>query len=625
MRFEKSFLEEVKDRTRLSEVIGRRVKLVRNGRDFKGLCPFHNEKTPSFVVHDDKGYYKCFGCAATGDVYTFVCETENLDFNEAVEKLAEAAGIAVPQPTPQARAEHDQRQRLFLAMEAAAAFCEMELRGPRGQAARDYLRGRGLTGDAITRFRLGYAPGRDAMKAHLVGRGFTERELIACGLLKEGEYPKAPFDFFRDRVMFPITDLRGRVIAFGARTLQPDGQPKYLNSPATPLFDKSATLYNAATARAAAREARSVIVAEGYMDVIALVLAGFPHAVAPLGTAFTEKHLRELWKYADEPVFCFDGDKAGLTAAYRAVDVVLPAIQTGVSARFALLPEGQDPDDLIGRRGAEAMRDVLTAAKPLSDMLWQRETQGADIATPDARARLEAALERAVAAIGDAKLKAHYTQEYRARLRVLFGQAYGYGPPGQGRGPGMDTRTPPGGRRGRGRFEPPPVPVSPQVMASPLGQDVRGGERSLRPAEALLLLGLVRHPFLIPEMSERLAGLALVSPYLDKARDALIDHAAQDVSLDGDALENHLTRVGFGSLPAVLEGCVRPEAHPWLRKDAGEDAVRSGWEGALRRVRKELTAQEIEAASDELQRNPSPEAEAYLMELLRRAAEDPVH
>ncbi len=409
------FLEELRRRLSLSGVVGRRVRLVKAGREWKGLCPFHVEKTPSFWVNDDKAFYKCFGCGRHGDVVSFVIDTEGLTFPEAVERLAEQAGMPVPTSRPEDRERADRDKGLAAAAEAAAAWFERQLREPRAAPARDYLAGRGLDAAAIQRFRLGYAPdGRTALKAALMGQGFAEAQLVEAGLLIRVD-DQPTYDRFRNRIIFPIADRRGRVIAFGGRALG-DVQPKYLNSPEGPLFHKGRTLYAHHLAREAAAAGQPVILVEGYMDAIALHRAGFGGAVAPLGTALTEEQLGELWRMAPEPVVCFDGDKAGQAAAARAAERALPHLAPGRSLRFLALPAGQDPDDLMrAPGGAEGFRTLLQAAVPLVEQLWQARVRTAPTDTPEARAKLRQDLDELVARIDDKRVRDEYAGELKQR------------------------------------------------------------------------------------------------------------------------------------------------------------------------------------------------------------------
>src|SRR5262245_11564539 len=402
MRFSPQFLDELRARLPVSEVVGRRVKLRKAGREWKGLSPFNKEKTPSFFVNDQKQAWFDFSSGKNGSIFDFVMLTEGVSFPEAVERLAAQAGMPLPQVSQAEEERAERRRTLNDVVELAAKFFEATLASRAGAKARGYLADRGLDPATQVKFRLGYAPpDRFALKEHLGKEGIAVEDMVEAGLLVAGEDIPLPYDRFRDRVMFPITDLRARVIAFGGRALEKDAPAKYLNSPETPLFHKGATLYNIAAARAAAHKGAPVVAVEGYVDVIAMVQAGYEAAVAPLGTALTEDQLVLLWKMADEPILCFDGDAAGHRAAYRAVDLALPLIRPGKSLRFASLSEGQDPDDLWRSGGRAAVDDVLGAARPLAQVLWMRETEAGGFDTPERRAALEARIREVTAAIGD--------------------------------------------------------------------------------------------------------------------------------------------------------------------------------------------------------------------------------
>ena len=425
MRFTPQFLDELKARLPVSEVVGKRVKLVRSGREFKGLSPFNKEKTPSFFVNDQKQAWFDFSSGKNGSIFDFVMQSEGVSFPEAVERLAQMAGMPLPKVSREDEARDARRKTLHDVVELAAKFFQDTLASRTGAKARGYLADRGLDPATQLKFRLGFAPGeRFALKEHLGSHGIPVEDMVEAGLLISGDDIPLPFDRFRDRVMFPISDLRGRVIAFGGRALEKDAQAKYLNSPETPLFHKGATLYNIAAARQAAHDGGQkgapIIAVEGYVDVIAMVTAGFPATVAPLGTALTEDQLALLWKMADEPVLCFDGDGAGLRAAYRAVDLAMPRLRPGKSLKFALLPQGQDPDDLVRSGGREAVSDVIAAARPLAGMLWARETEGHSFDTPERRAALEARVNEVTAAIADDAVRKYYRQDFSARLSQFF-------------------------------------------------------------------------------------------------------------------------------------------------------------------------------------------------------------
>lgn len=420
------FLDEVRARVSLVDVISRRVKLTRRGREWLGLCPFHNEKTPSFTVNEDKGFYHCFGCQAHGSVFDFIMQQEGLSFPEAVERLASEAGMPMPVQSPEEEAREKARATLQDVVEAAAAWFQSRLAASSGQSARQYLEARGLTAETIAEFRLGFAPdSRTALKEALLACGISEKQLIEVGMLVSPEDGGATYDRFRNRVMFPIPDSRGQVIAFGGRALG-EARAKYLNSPETPIFQKGRVLYNFAKARAPIREQATVIVAEGYMDVIALHQAGFPHAVAPLGTALTEDQLQLLWKVTPEPSLCFDGDAAGLAAAYRVAERALPLVRAGHSIRFALMPSGHDPDSLIQAHGSEAFREVVDKSEPLSSVVWQLLVKNVRLRSPEDRAALEKKVDERVADINDVIVKRHYLQELRSRMWNHFRESFGW-------------------------------------------------------------------------------------------------------------------------------------------------------------------------------------------------------
>jgi DNA primase len=336
MRFPPSFLDDLRARLPVSEVVGRRVKLKKAGREWKGLSPFNQEKTPSFFVNDQKAAWFDFSSGKNGNIFDFLMQTEGVSFPEAVERLASMAGVALPRFTPEAEAREERRKTLHDVVEIAAKFFEATLQSRNGAKARGYLADRAIEPSTQVKFRIGYAPpDRFALKEHLGSQGISSDDMIEAGLLVSGEDKPVPYDRFRDRVMFPITDLRGRVIAFGGRALEKDVPAKYLNSPETPLFHKGSNLYNGAAARQATHDGARLIVVEGYVDVIAMVTAGYPATVAPLGTALTEDQLALLWKMTDEPVLCFDGDGAGRRAAYRALDLALPHVKPGKTVAFA--------------------------------------------------------------------------------------------------------------------------------------------------------------------------------------------------------------------------------------------------------------------------------------------------
>src|SRR6202166_2205341 len=434
MRFTPQFLDELRARLPVSEVVGRRVKLKKAGREWKGLSPFKQEKSPSFTVNDQKGFYHDFSSGKHGDIISFLMETEGVGFAEAVERLASMAGMALPAATPDAARHEQRRKTLYDVMDLAGKFFADTLASRGGAKARGYLADRAISPAVQLQFRIGYAPGdtqtRFALKEHLGAQGIPVEDMVEAGLLIAGDDIPVPYDRFRDRVMFPITDIRNRVIAFGGRALEKDVPAKYLNSPETPLFHKGDNLYNLSSARQAAHNGAPLVVVEGYVDVIAMVGVGYPASVAPLGTALTENQLALLWKMADEPILCFDGDKAGQKAAWRAADLALPHLTPGKSLRFALLPEGQDPDDLARASGRGAIEEVIGAARGLADMIWSREIEAGTFATPERRAALEARIGELTNGIRDEVVRRYYREDLRQRLQRTFapeGARGGYG------------------------------------------------------------------------------------------------------------------------------------------------------------------------------------------------------
>lgn len=512
------FIDELRDRVSLAAVVGRKVSWDRKSNaargDYWSPCPFHQEKSASFHVDDAKGYYYCFGCHAKGDAITFLRETENLGFMEAVEHLAGIAGMPMPARDPGAAVRAEKRDALVEAMEAAVQFYRMNLNGARAIEARSYLERRGLTAETQARFEIGYAPdSRTALIEHLTGKGFAREKLVEAGLAglpRDGG--GAPYDRFRGRIIFPIRDAQGRAIAFGARALSPGQEPKYLNSPETPLFDKGRSLYNIAPARAAARETGTILVVEGYMDAIALAQAGFANAVAPLGTAITEAQLQIFWRMAPEPLVMLDGDAAGLRAGQRLIDLALPLLGAGRSLRFVILPAGQDPDDVLRDGGARAMAALIEMSRPLLDLLWTRETEGAVLDSPERRAALDARLRAHLDRIADPGLRAHYEAEIRERRAELFARKRGETAP---RRRGARRDIPP--RKGAAPAGGPVASTRASLLAQ--GEAVAAEERV---RERTILYGCLNHPEVALAQEERLARLDFRCAELREIRDILL-------------------------------------------------------------------------------------------------------
>ena len=586
MRFPPQFLDELRARLPVSEVVGRRVKLRKAGREWKGLSPFNKEKTPSFFVNDQKMAWFDFSSGKNGSIFDFVMMTEGLSFPEAVERLAAQAGMALPKVSPEEEARDEWKKTLNEVVELAAKFYEATLASRAGAKARGYLADRGLDPATQLRFRLGYAPpDRFALKEHLGKEGVSSEDMVEAGLLVAGDDIPVPYDRFRDRVMFPITDLRGRVIAFGGRALEKDAQAKYLNSPETPLFHKGATLYNIAAARAAAHKGAAVIAVEGYIDVIAMVGAGFEATVAPLGTALTAEQLVLLWKMADEPTLCFDGDAAGRRAAYRAVDLALPLIKPGKSLKFASLPEGHDPDDLVRAGGRDAINEVIGGARPLAHVLWMRETETGGFDTPERRAAFEARLVGITAAIGDDTVRKYYRREFGDRLRRLFeidepatmrpkrgrGEARARWLRSAGRGRGTPDRGRPPARLVGGE---PYVVASAQLASSPVH---RGHRAAIPLREALILQAVVNHPWLLHEHLEELAEVEFRHAEATRVKGELIDIFAHGGAPDGEAMVAELARRGLADIAGRIHKAITTPSVWGARPEAAPDDVLMTW------------------------------------------------
>lgn len=597
MAIPQSFLEELKSRTALSGVIGRRVRLVKKGREHSGLCPFHKEKTPSFTVNDDKGFYHCFGCGAHGSIFDFVMNTDGLTFREAVEQLAGDAGMVVPQDSPEAQAREKVRETLTTVLEKAASLFERALYMPEAKEALDYLHSRGLDDATIKKFRLGFAPNnRDAIKTVLGRDNVPEDLMVEAGLLKRPDDGRAPFGYFRNRIMFPITDRRGRVVAFGGRIMG-EGEPKYLNSPETPVFQKGRMLYGLHESLGTARKEGRLIVVEGYMDVIALHKGGFPYAVAPLGTALTEDQIQMVWQIVPEPLLCFDGDNAGQRAAVRAAERALPILKSGFGIRFVSLPEGDDPDSLLLRGGAEAIERVLVGAQPLSAVLWQMETGTHTITSPEDRAALEKRLGEHVRRITDPVLRDHFQTAFRDRLR---GRAGPQGTQSGGSSGGRPSR--------KGGFKP---------INARSGADSREGAGIqldlAQKHEEILISTLINHPEIFDEVAEALGNMSFSSPDLDRLRQEALKTLAGDAGLDSDGVKSHLKDCGFNDLLGRLLGARVYDHAFFARGDVSASEAQEGWEETFRFYRLSELDMELERARERLGTDSTPEA----MELLR--------
>jgi DNA primase len=561
MSLSPQWLDELRSRITLSALIGKTVKVTRAGREHKACCPFHNEKTPSFTINDEKGFYHCFGCGAHGDAIRWMTDNRGLSFMDAVKDLAASAGMEVPKSDPKAAAQAEKALGLRDACEAAATWYAGLLESDAGASTRAYLTQRGISAGTARAFGMGLAPDRrDAIGTAL--EKFGPEMLIEAGLLIKVDN-KAPYDRFRGRLMIPIRDARGRTIAFGGRILG-DGEPKYLNSPDTPLFDKGRTLYNLDRAAPAARAAGQIIVVEGYMDVIALAQAGIAEAVAPLGTALTEQQIQMLWRHNDTPILCFDGDAAGQKAAMRAATRALPLLRPGFSLKFATLPAGQDPDDVVRSGGAKAFDAILEAAEPLVDRLWSAALSAGPMQTPEERAMLKKRLKDYSDAIGDNDIASHYRQIFRERHDALFFTA------SAGKQSGVPQA---GGRPGARRWAPDPRQLPPSNSAQALGK--KGLSNPLAQA---IMAGMLRYPQRILPHAEHLATILSDDANIRDLAEIAIGAACQNPALDSAALQTILSQSGVGAgTQKMVQSLMRANAISFsftrsIAADADDDA-----------------------------------------------------
>ncbi len=529
------FLDELRQRFDTSQVVGRRVKLVRKGREFSGLCPFHKEKTPSFTVNDEKSFYHCFGCGAHGDIVRFTMETEGLSFPETVERLAAAAGMTMPVDTPEQRQAVEKSKGLKEVMEAACLWYQNQLFAESGAQAQDYVRSRALAGETVKEFRLGFAPnGSQLLRSHMQDLGFKDSHLLEAGLIRKPDDGREPYDYFRGRLMFPIMNRSGQVIAFGGRVMG-EGEPKYLNSPETSLFNKGATLYGLDKARQAAYQAGEIIVTEGYMDVIALWQNGFSQSVAPLGTALTEDQIKLLWRIVEEPTLCFDGDAAGQRAALRAATRALPLLEPGKSLKTAFLPQGEDPDTLLRSEGVRRMREVLDDHKPLVDFLWEQELADLQSTTPEHLAGLNKKLKQHAFTITDEVIRQAYHKAFNDRYQARF---FGRNQPqNYGRQNSNNARS--FGRKG-GRFS-----FRPNYEIAKGGLGLQSGMKFENRRQEALLAGFVNYPALLEIYGESLAEIDFRDNELKSLRDKLLDTVFSEENLDREGIKCHLSGLGL--------------------------------------------------------------------------------
>ncbi|MEE8517485.1 MAG: DNA primase [Alphaproteobacteria bacterium] len=606
MAFAPEFLDDIRNRLSLADAIGRKVKLIKRGREFQALCPFHQEKTPSFTVVEDKGFFHCFGCGAHGDVIGFVMRTDHMSFPEAVERLASEAGLAIPETSPADRQRAQAQRTLYSATEAACVWFESQLHAGAGAAALSYLQGRGFDDDTIARFRLGFAPGsRGALKSALGGDGgIPEALLIEAGLLIKPDDGRPAYDRFRGRVIFPICDRRGRPIAFGGRILG-DGEPKYLNSPETPLFHKGQVLYGLAQALSPARESGTLVVTEGYTDVIALNVGGIA-SVAPLGTAITESQIRELWRVVAEPVLCFDGDRAGADAAGRAAVRALPLLTPGKSLGFVNLPKGEDPDSLLAKHGPKMLTDLVAKARPLARMIWDMETAGKSADTPERIAEIDHKLKARAFSIADRAVQKEYLDHFRNQVWAdLKGGRRGQA------GSGKGSRS-----HQQGQIHQ-KIPLS---RPAPLGAGPAG---SATRREQVLVATVLNHPGILSFIAEEFTTLEIATHDLGGLRQAILDIMASNTDLDAGGLKRHLTQQGFSQ---HLKRLCDPggDVLDWFslpNADSG-DAL-TGWRHVAARHRRQGPLQaELAAAAAALARDQVTEDDWARFQALKRLMDE---
>jgi len=534
VRFPQQFLDELKARLRPSDVIGKTVKLRRQGREYAGLSPFVKEKTPSFFVNDDKGFYHCFSTAKHGDIINFLQETEKLSFTEAVERLAAEAGMALPERSPQHAAQDRARSSLTDLLEQAAAWFEAQLHRPAGEGARAYLDKRQIPATELATFRVGYAPpDRTALKDYLVAKGAAQADLLTAGLLVEPAAGGRPIDRFNDRIIFPILDARGRVVSFAGRALSPKARAKYLNGPDSPVFSKGKVLYGAPQARALlATSDRPLVVVEGYFDVIACYRAGIPSA-APMGTALTVDQMAIAWRLHPEPVLCFDGDDAGRRAARRAIDAALPLIGPGQSFRFADL-QGKDADEIYRTEGPQPLLRQISLASPFAEALFVRERDRQPLDTPEARAGLAQRLRGLAKGISDPDLALAYAEDLKSRLDALLGR--GNSKPARGEGPG--------------------------VAATPLNAVRNAAHQRINPFHAAVAVAALNYPAWAAPYDEALARLGFVNDRLAPLADALVAALADGV--DADTLTARIDAGGLRPLTAAATASAQMVRVPFL-------------------------------------------------------------
>jgi len=592
------FLEELRNRSSLSQVVGRKVtweqkKTNISKGDYWAPCPFHSEKTASFHVDDKKGFYYCFGCHEKGDAISFIRNSENVSFIEAVEILAREAGMTMPARDPKAQEKIDINKELANIMESAVQFYKMQFNGSNAKSAKDYIKSRGLSGDTINIFEIGFAPNdRTSLSQFLLNKGIPEDKIIDAGLAIKPDDGGNIFDRFRGRIMFPIRNTQGRCIAFGGRAMDPNARAKYLNSNETALFDKGRSLYNHGLAREASGKANSLIVAEGYMDVIALSQFGFKHAVAPLGTAITENQLALIWRIHHEPIIALDGDTAGLRAALRLIDLALPLLETGKSLRFCILPTGQDPDDILKEKGAAYMQELLENAVPMVNLLWQRETEGKDFDSPERRALLDKSLRTAVMKIRDKSIQHHYGQAIKELRYKLFAPINnGLNPLNKSRSLGYSQVW---GKK-------PKLMASANTKSSMLA--IQSDETNWRLRESLILASAIKNQSAALKNESALERCPITTPDLVEIMNAILINLhikKTDAGMSDSFEENIQNSLGYSPIDKLMK--LKPlKKHPYLKNNTDPDLIQQTLEEELAKHVALIGAQnEIKEAEQDL-------------------------
>ncbi len=582
MAFPPRFLEDLRLKVSLVSLIGKKVKLTRRGGGYTGLCPFHKEKTPSFTVSDEKGFYHCFGCGAHGDAISFLTNCERMSFMEAVETLAHMVGMEVPKSSPQEMQKAVAQKSLYEIMEKACCFFEQALYRPEGREALNYLRKRGLTDDDIHHFRLGYAPFGNQLKSELMKQGASEKDLLTLGLIHKGSNQnQESYDYFKDRVMFTITDKRNHVIAFGGRVMV-KAEPKYLNSPETALFHKGENLYALPLALDTMRETKKAVLVEGYMDVIALHKIGITNAVAPLGTALTENQIEILWRTCQEPVICFDGDGAGIRAAERASKRVLPILKEGHSLRFVFLPDGLDPDDFAKVKGRAAFEKLIEGAKPLSWLLWQTLTVGKKFETPEHFAALEKEIQTLLSNIKNATVRSYYEKEFKLELKKFTKE--------------MMYQN----KNSNNKRSAPVLKVDVIPTLTPFLSDAK-----------MLLTYLILFPHLYSEYMERLSFLKIRDKKILRLHEILSNELTDNPNLSSDEFQALLKEKYSKNLFIYLAG----ELETLARADKSPMEAKAEFEVRIKALELNLLDEEIKNLMEEFKKNPTNELWTHILSL----------